>query len=500
MKMIKREIIEQVDNFLLEVISVYVDLKKSGSLYKGLSPFNSEKSPSFIVTPSKGMWKDFSSGKGGKSAIKFVMEYEGISFKDAVIKCADIVGIEVEYEDSNEQFYCENAIEHLKNFFKDNLKGNSLQYVYDRGINDASIKEWEIGFAPSYNDMVSFFNNSTYQKEYLHLKYFYKNDKGDIGPKFYNRVMFPINNKYGNTVGFSGRDITGKAKAKYVNSNEVDFFKKGKLLYGLDKVNKTSKKLIIVEGQIDVILAHQYGIRIAVASQGTGFTQFHFNLVKDYNCMIAFDGDNAGIKAMGRTVEIFLKNGVNPKVSILPEGQDIADILSSKGQKEFLKIIKHHTDGTDFIVDSVLNGISEEKRYQVLEKIKSNLSMFPNFIAEKILSKIIAITKESELKIKTKSNKYIDEMILIKYILENDLVDNFIEPFKECFNIKQINYNNVKDVQDLDEESFYDLWSEFESSCYKKRIHKIKNSNLSYKEKKEQIKELKECLNVTKFI
>lgn len=496
---ISKATIEQIDSQLLEVISHYVDLKKTGSLYKGLSPFNSEKSPSFIVTPSKSIWKDFSSGKGGKNPIKFVMEYEGLSFKDAVIKCADILGIEVEYDDGEEEeLFYENAIQSLKDFFVSNLKGKALEYIRNRGLTDESIKAWEIGFAPSYKEMISFFNTSSYQKEFIRMKYFYKKDDGTIHPKFYNRIMFPINNSYGNTVGFSGRDITGKAKAKYVNSNDFEFFKKSKILFGLDKVAKDSKKIILVEGQLDVILSHQYGIRIAVASQGTAFTQFHFNLLKDKDALICFDGDAAGQRAIAKAVEIFLKNGIIPKVAVLPKDKDIADILSEKGRNELLRIIKQNESGIDFLIDNLLNSVAEEKRMEAVENIKSKVDLFPIHISEKILNILFAKTKRMELSLNANKAKYHDELILIKFILENGLEKQFIEPFKDCFNVKNFSYNFVKDVTSIDDNSFYDLWDEFESSCYKKRINKIKKSNLPYREKKEKIKELKECLNVTK--
>lgn len=500
MRKIKKETIEQVDGVLLEVISSYVELKKSGSLYKGLSPFNSERSPSFIVSPSKGIWKDFSSGKGGKSAIKFVKEYEGLSFRDAVVKCADILGVEVEYEDSDEVLLFDNAIESIKKLFKENLKDEAKSYVCSRGINNESIKEWEIGYAPSFNEMVAYFNNSLYKEEFLSMKYFYKADGGKIIPKFYDRVMFPINNQYGNTVGFSGRDIKGNKKAKYINSNDFEFFKKGKILYGLDKVKKNSKKIIVVEGQIDVILAHQYGIKITVASQGTGFTQFHFNLLKDYSVLFAFDGDKPGKKAMVKSSEIFLRNGIDPKVCVLPKGNDIADVLTKHGQKEFLKIIKYNSYATDFSVDYLMSNTKEEKIFEAINMIKDNLSLFPIHISEKILNKLLSVSKQIEINNKNIKKSYIDEMMIVKYIIENSMEEEFIKPFKECFNLRNFQYNYVKEVSDLDEESFYSLWGEFEASCYKKRIKKIKESDLPYKDKKEQIKELKEFINVSRFI
>ena len=500
MKKISKSTIEQIDFQMLEVISHYIDLKKVGSLYKGLSPFNSERSPSFIFTPSKSIWKDFSSGKGGKSAIKFVMEYEGLSFKDAIVKCANILGVEIEYENGDEEeLFYENAIQSLKDFFISNLKGSSFKYITSRGLTNETIKQWEIGFAPSYNEMVTFFHRSSYQKEFMKMNYFYKKDNGEMHPKFYNRIMFPINNSYGNTVGFSGRDITGRAKAKYVNSNDFEFFKKSKILFGLDKVAKDSKKIILVEGQLDVILAHQNGIKITVASQGTAFTQSHFNLLKDKNVLICFDGDSAGQNASFKAAEVFLKNGVIPKVIALPDDKDVADLLLEKGRNAFLKVIKQNESGIDFIINHKIESVEKEKRMEAIENLKKKVDVFPIHISEKMLNILFAKTKKIELALNNNRHKFYDELVLIKFILENNLEKQYIEPFKDCFRIKNFSYSYTKDILDIDDNSFYDLWSEFELSCYKRRIDKIKKSDLSYQEKKEKIKELKECQNVTRI-
>jgi len=500
MKKIKKEIIEQIDSALFEIISSYVDLRKAGAYYKALSPFNPEKTPSFIVAPQKGIWKDFSSGKGGKSVIKFIMEYEGLSFKDAVIKGAEILGIDIEYEDSDEEWFFERALESLLYFFRQNI-GRAKEYLYMRGLTDESIEKWEIGFAPSFKETKEFFKNSPYLKEFEKMKYcWYKKDTDEIIPKFFDRVMFPIRNHYGELVGFSGRDITGKAKAKYVNSNDFEFFKKSKILFGLDKINKSLKKVILVEGQLDVILAHQYGVNIAVASQGTAFTQSHFNLIKDYDIMISFDGDKAGRKATATTSEIIMKNGVNPKIALLPIGKDVADVLTEKGRKEYFKYLKNYILATDYVVDYILENTPDEKRIEALDSIKQKLGLFPNHISEKILAKIIAISNNYQLKEKAIKSTYIDEMSLVKFILENGLEKEYINPFKDCFRIKNFSYNYVKDSPDLTEDEFYDLWRGFELSCYKRRIKKIKESDLPYQEKKKQIQELQRSIDAAKLI
>jgi len=501
MKKIKREIIELIDSSILEIISAYVELKKTGSLYKGFSPFNSERTPSFVVAPSKGIWKDFSSGKGGKSAIKFIKEIEGLGFVDAVKKGAQILGVELEYEDDDDEYLFKEAIESLQYFFVENLKKhkNALDYLKSRGLTDGSIKKWGLGYAPSFKEMINWFNSSSYQKELLKLKIFYKKNGEEVSTKFYNRVMFPIHNHYGDIVGFSGRDITGKAKAKYINSNDSEIFHKGKILYGLNFVPKKHTKIILVEGQLDVILAHQYGIKIAVASQGTAFTQYQFNLIKDKKILICYDGDRAGINAAGKAAEIMLKNGKIPKVTILPDGKDVADILTTEGREKFLLYISRNVDAITFIIDLLIKEKNLEKQALMLKEIKSKLNIFPIGIQEAFNERLIAIAKSIETEVKKKIQINPEEGMLVKYIIEHDLIDEYVEPFKECFSVP-INYQKVKHLPDLDEDEFLNLWADFEIICYKKKIKQIKESDLPFKEKKEKIKELERSIDAAKLI
>ena len=496
---ISRSTIEEIDNSLLEIISHYVDLKRSGSLFRGYSPFNPERTPSFFVNVSKGIWKDFSSGKGGRSPIQFVQEMEGLDFVSAVKKCASILGIEVEYEGEEEEpYFFKEALESLKEFYISSLNQKAIDYLHSRGLTDESIREWEIGLAPDYIKSAQFFKNSPYLKEFLKMKYCFKNEIGEIAPKFYNRIMFPIRNQYKELVGFSGRDLTGKAKSKYINSSEFEFFNKSKILYGLDKIKKDLNKIMLVEGQIDVILAHQSGLKIAVAAQGTAFTQYHFNLIKNFNTLICFDGDDAGRKATLRTTEIFFKNNKDPKVAILPEGKDVADIITTDGINKLLNVVRHHILGSDYVGEYIRKYIPDEQKSEFVSSLLEKLKNFPSKIKETLFTKLYALLKDIELKSRNYKMQHLEEMALIKYIITHGLEDTYIEPFKDCYKTRNFRYNFVKEAKDLNDEEFYLLWKEFELSCYKKRIHKIKKSNLPYKEKVKQIKELEEAINATK--
>jgi len=493
---IKQETIEAVNQMLLEIISNYVDLKKSGSIYKGLSPFVSEKTPSFVVTPSKQIWKDFSSGNGGKSPIKFVELIEGLSFPEAVEKCCEITGIPFDVEDKEEnELFLDKATKELSDFFVANLNEYSINYVKNRGLNDESIKKWKIGYAPNWDKMINFFNNSIYQKEYLKLKLFGKDrETGKIYTKFYNRLMFPIFNKYNTIVGFSGRDLTGKSKSKYVNSNESELFHKSTILYGLNFVDKAKKKIMLVEGQLDVILSHQYGLDIAVASQGTAFSNLQFNQIKDYNVLIAYDGDKAGRAATVKAVKTFLLNGKNPKVCLLPENKDIADILTTEGKEQLLKYIKKHINGHVFYMKEEVKNRNPEKMVQNIKQFKQDIIDMPAPIQDLLMDEFIKITNGNNNV--SCNNKYripLEEATIIKYALTN-FKDDVLKEISECSNliITKNLFEKVKHGLEIEEETFNEMFKVYKSNCLIKKIKEIQQRrDISYTDKIKEINKLK---------
>jgi DNA primase len=508
MKKIKQTTIDNVNQYLLEVIEYYVDLKRRGTNYVGLSPFQAEKTPSFVVSPSKNIWKDFSSGKGGNNPINFVMELEGLTFPEAIERCASILDIPIEYEenDTNDNSFYKEAILSLNSFFKDNLKlnKNAISYIYSRGINDDSIELWEIGYAPEYSKSIEFFNNSYYKNELLELKLFGINNKtGKVFPKFANRVMFPIKNHYGKLVGFSGRDISGKMKSKYVNSSDSILFQKGKILFGFDKINTSVKKVILVEGQIDVILLHQYGLKVGVAAQGTGFTQYQYNLIKDYKTMLCFDGDDAGLKATFRTNNLFLKNGKIVKITILPKGTDVADILTRNGIKEMLNVLAKHTDGPSFLVDYLTKTTNPEEKVKGLNKIKEHIKEFPYPIREEVIDRYIAATNGNVEINDQKQDITIEEAAIIKYALLTNKKQDIIKKYERCFRIKlqDKSFNKVKYAPDLSSEEFDLMLSSFIINCLNIKKQTIKNNNnLTYQEKKELIRNIEKEIEDAKYI
>jgi len=461
MSKIKQSTIDNINQYVVEVISHYVDLKKRGGNYVGLSPFQAEKTPSFVVSPQKGLWKDFSSGKGGNNPINFVMELEGMSFPESIEKCATILNIPVEYEEGNDKdsvFSFKEATMSLNSFFVFNLKTNqnALNYLHSRGISDKSIEEWEIGFAPDYSKSIEFFNNSQYKNELLELKLFgIDENTKKVFPKFANRIMFPIQNHYGKTVGFSGRDLSGRAKSKYVNSSDSSYFQKGKILFGYDKVNKKSKKIILVEGQIDVILLHQIGIKIAVAAQGTGFTQYQFNLIKDDSVMLCFDGDKAGLNATFRTNNFDNTISKIVKITILPNNKDAADIITKEGSSNFLNVLSRHIDGPSFLVDYLINSNNVEEKVKGIKQIKEHIKEFPYPIKEEVIDRYIAATNGNVEIEESKHQLSVEESSIIKHVLLTDAATDVFDKYKKCFSM-QINnsiFNKVKYAPDLTDKS-----------------------------------------------
>ncbi len=325
-----------------EVIGDFVNLKKSGSNFKGLSPFSDEKSPSFMVSPVKQIWKDFSSGKGG-NAVSFIMEHEHYSYPEAIKYLAKKYNIEIEEtEQTSEEKVKASERESMfvvstfaRDYFKQQLhetsegKSIGLSYFKERGFSLETINQFELGYSP---DQWEAFTSEALKKGYK-LKYLeatglsiVKEDKRL--DRFKGRVMFPIHSMSGRVLGFGGRILDNSKKAaKYLNSPESDIYHKSKVLYGLYFAKKSMAKqdnCFLVEGYTDVIQMHQSGIENVVSSSGTALTEQQIRLIKRLtnNITILFDGDAAGLRASLRSVNLILAQDMNVKVCLFPEGED----------------------------------------------------------------------------------------------------------------------------------------------------------------------------------
>ncbi len=350
-----------------EVIGDFVQLKKSGTNFKGLSPFTDERSPSFMVSPVKQIWKDFSSGKGG-NVVAFLMEHEHFTYPEAIKYLAKKYEIEIEEtEQTNEQKEQADERESLylvsefaKDYFHSTLlktehgKAIGLSYFKERGFTDETIKKFDLGYSPDQWDA---FTSHAIQKGYK-LEFLEKTGlsivKGEKQfDRFKGRVMFPISSMSGRTLGFGGRILTSDKKAaKYLNSPESDLYHKSKVLYGIYLAKQSIAKednCYLVEGYTDVIQFHQTGIHNVVSSSGTALTSEQIRLVNRLtkNITVLFDGDAAGLRASLRGVDLILEQGMNVKICTFPEGEDPDSFAKSNSLEELSTYLEEKAQ--DFI-------------------------------------------------------------------------------------------------------------------------------------------------------
>jgi len=367
--MIKPETIQKIFDVarIEEVVGDFVTLRKRGANYIGLCPFHNEKTPSFTVSPAKGIFKCFGCGKAG-NAVKFVMEHEHYSYPEALKYVAKKYGIEVEETelsteekqqmDERDGMFALNTF--VSNYFQELLvnseegKAIGLSYFKERGFLEATIKKFQLGYASDEWEAYSKHALANgYSKEVL-VKTGLSIDKGNrLMDRFRGRVMFPIHNLTGKVIGFGGRILSSeKSTAKYVNSPESDIYNKSKSLYGIFFARNAIVKqdnCYLVEGYTDVISLHQSGVENVVASSGTSLTVDQIKLIKRFtpNITILYDGDAAGIKASFRGIDLILYQGMNVKIVLFPEGEDPDSFARSHTSSELEGFIKKEAD--DFI-------------------------------------------------------------------------------------------------------------------------------------------------------
>lgn len=350
-----------------EVIGDFVQLKRAGSNFKGLSPFSDERSPSFMVSPVKQIWKDFSSGKGG-NAVAFLMEHEHFTYPEAIRYLAKKYNIEIEeteqtLEDkaeANEKESMYLVSEFAKKYFHDillnNEEGQAIGYSYfkERGFTNETIKKFELGYSPeSWDAFTKEALGKGYKLEYLDKTglTIVKEDKQF--DRFKGRVMFPIQSMSGRTLGFGGRILTNDKKAaKYLNSPESDIYHKSKVLYGIFHAKQAIAKqdnCYLVEGYTDVIQFNQSGIENVVASSGTALTPDQIRLVNRLtkNITVLFDGDAAGLRASIRGIDLILEEGMNVKVCTFPDGEDPDSFARKNSHDDLVRYLE--TNAKDFI-------------------------------------------------------------------------------------------------------------------------------------------------------
>jgi DNA primase len=392
-----------------EVIGEFVQLKKAGSNYKGLSPFVDEKTPSFMVSPAKGIFKDFSSGKGG-NVLSFLMEHEQMSYPEAIRWLAEKYNIEIEEdqtETSPEQLEAHSLRESLyivnqfaEKTFHENLftteegKSIGLSYLKERQFSDETIKKFMLGYClDQWEGFTKHALSSGYKIEFLQKTGLTKvTEEGKLFDFYKGRIMFPIHSVTGKVLGFGGRTLRADKKvAKYFNSPESDIYNKSRILYGLYQAKKSITQLdncYLVEGYTDVISFHQAGIENVVASSGTALTKEQIALIKRYtpNITILYDGDAAGIKASFRGIDLILEQGLNVKALLFPEGDD-PDSFAKKVSKSELEtyLNQHAKDFVMFKAELLFAEAGDDpiKRAESINEIFQSITRFRDSTSKK---------------------------------------------------------------------------------------------------------------------
>ena len=404
-----------------EVIGDFVQLKKTGSNYKALSPFSNEKTPSFVVSPVKQIWKDFSSGKGGNS-VAFLMEHEHFTYPEAIKYLARKYNIEIEETQLNnedkekaserESLYI--VSEFAKDFYKKTLVDSNegrtigLSYFQERGFSNDTINNFDLGFSPKE---ISYFSKNAlkkgYDKSFLEktgLSIFHNNK---IIDRFRGRVIFPIHSMSGRVLGFGARILNSELKiAKYLNSPESLIYNKSKVLYGIYYAKQDIAKLdncYIVEGYTDVIQLHQKGIRNVVSSSGTALTNDQITLIRRLtsNITMLYDSDKAGVNATLRGVDMILSAGMNVSICAFPEGQDPDSFSQERSFEEIEDFLnKNSQDFIQFKASILANKSTDDPilKAKTINEIVTSISTIPDRIKQEIYvkhcSKIMDVSED----------------------------------------------------------------------------------------------------------
>ncbi|UMQ41874.1 DNA primase [Chryseobacterium sp. Y16C] len=417
--MISKQTIDKIFSTIRveEIVGEYVQLKRAGSNYKGLSPFHDEKTPSFVVSAAKQIWKDFSTGKGG-TAISFLMEIENFTYPEALRHAAKKYGIEIEEDQKDFSEEAKNAQserdllykihevanDYFQNFLWEVEEGKAigLSYFKERELRDDIIKKFQLGYSPEKkNAFTTYALEKGYSKEILEksgLSIFPENTPAGVD-RFRERVIFPIHSFSGRVLGFGARILKNNVKtAKYLNSPETEIYHKSNVLYGLNQSKQAiSKKnvCLLVEGYMDVISLHMSGIENVVASSGTSLTTEQIKLIKRLteNVTILFDGDNAGIKASFRSIDMLLTEGMNIRVLLFPDGDD-PDSFARKYPQEYVeKFIENEAmDFIDFKAEILLKEVGNDpiKKAEAIRDIVKSVGFVQNALKREVYLKEVS--------------------------------------------------------------------------------------------------------------
>ena len=434
---------------IIDVISPYVELVRAGKNFKGKSPFTAEKTPSFYVSPDRGMYYCFSTSQGG-DMFSFIQVMEGVDFKEALKILAQKAGVELVAEDPKKKTERERryaALHDATTFFADELQKTpeALEYLENRGVTKVTQQKWQIGFAPGppkhgWRVVKEHLEGKSYTKEEIFKVGLIKMAEGGKEPfdVFRDRIMFPLFDQNGKVAAFSGRILHPDEKSpKYVNSPETELYKKSELLYGYDKAKHGIRQFnfsLIVEGQFDVVMAHQAGYSNTVAVSGTALTLHHVQLLERLSdrVVLALDADRAGIAAMKRAAELMLKRGIDVKVAEMPMGKDPADIIRVDAG-EFKQIVGKSVHVIEFLLHIVCREESDERtlKRKTRTDILPFLLLLPDRIDQEHFIGVIASAIKSTTEAVRHDLERLREQVKAEPLQKSDFVDEFAKLGRE---------------------------------------------------------------------
>ena len=529
--MIKKESIENLKNHLdvVDVISQFLELKKTGANFKACCPFHGETTPSFVVSPAKQIYHCFGCGVGGDS-IKFVMEYEKLSYPETIEKLASMYNFNLDYENTTEVKQDTKILEEVNKYYQKLFVNNDVvkEYIHKRGISEFSIEKFEIGYAPISADTINFLKSNHYNLNDAIDLGVIDNGTNGLYSRFIERITFPIYSITGKLVGFGGRTITGH-NAKYVNSPQTKLFNKSRLLYGYHLAKEQIYKknqLIVCEGYLDVIMLHQAGFNTAVATLGTALTTEHLPLLRrgEPKVILAYDGDKAGLAAAFKASVMLSQSEFEGGVIIFADGLDPADMVNNGKIKELNEIFSNPISYIPYAIDYIISKyeINDPNQKQKAlneanEYLKSlsllNQDEYKRYLAQKlnIRENLVKISSNKQRTFEPNLTKIdIAELCIIKSILEKpkrldsvlDIVDSsMFEVHKNEFellltDIENISLNSIilnEKLENYDDER---LNQELLTLVYKFYTNKLTaisyDNNLDFKQKANLIRKIKD--------
>ncbi|RTI85450.1 DNA primase [Campylobacter jejuni] len=471
--MITKESIENLSQRLniVDIIENYIEVKKQGSSFVCICPFHADKNPSMHINPTKGFYHCFACKAGG-DAFKFVMDYEKLSFTDAVEKVASLSNFTLSYtkEKQENKKELKSILPSLNAYFKDNLKHHKevLTYLYQRALNDKDIAKFELGFAGASEDSIRLLQNQKIPLEdAMSVGALKKDENNEFYASFIWRITFPIYDHKDLLVGFGGRTLNPNVPAKYVNSPQNILFDKSRIFYAFNiaKENIAKKKEIIVcEGYMDAIAFHKAGFNNAVAVLGTALTEHHLPLIRRYDAkvILCFDNDEAGLKAATRSAFLLSTNKIDGKVAILQGGKDPAELVAKNESTKLHNILDEGIELGEFYIrrlistHSIISALDKQKALETIQKFTFNLeplvansytSLVSNLL--KVDEKFIVLSQNSKKIIQTpliSQNKYnfpkekihIAELELIAFLKQHPDICNDFKQISDsvCFKHK----------------------------------------------------------------